>query len=265
MKKRSEWITAVVPITFFTVSIDQDTRQRIWRRTTGTNIRFLTQVETLPKVVSFICLFTNANASTGWFIETLLTVRSVSARKKWYYFGSHGVANLKIGAKWETAEVVVGPIGKLAACQIHRKRTGIVHDSISVSRPFCVPLLDHQVKTGYFVCKSSNPSLCGCHSFFSVYFESDEKQSSFSNASKYLDSSFRFDLMHDASSRLYRLRILVCGLNFHGDYLVLFVEAYSPRSRRNLVIFCLVVSTLKCRLLNVLLVIFIEKLIESRI
>lgn len=84
-------------------------------------------------------------------------------------------------------------------------------------------------------------------------------------ASKYLDSSFRFDLMHDASSRLYRLRILVCGLNFHGDYLVLFVEAYSPRSRRNLVIFCLVVSTLKCRLLNVLLVIFIEKLIESRI
>lgn len=200
MKKRSEWITAVVPITFFTVSIDQDTRQRIWRRTTGTNIRFLTQVETLPKVVSFICLFTNANASTGWFIETLLTVRSVSARKKWYYFGSHGVANLKIGAKWETAEVVVGPTGKLAACQIHRKRTGIVHDSISVSRPFCVPLLDHQVKTGYFVCKSSNPSLRGCHSFFSVYFEPDEKQSSFSNASKYLDSSFRFDLMHDASS-----------------------------------------------------------------
>lgn len=96
-------------------------------------------------------------------------------------------------------------------------------------------------------------------------FRADDKQSSFSNASKYLDSSFRFDLMHDASSRLYRLRILVCGLNFHGDYFVLFVEAYSPRSRRNLVIFCLVVSTLKCRLLNVLLVIFIEKLIESRI
>lgn len=159
----------------------------------------------------------------------------------------------------------MGPTGKLAACQIHRKRTGIVHDSISVSRPFCVPLLDHQVKTGYFVCKSSNPSLRGCHSFFSVYFEPDEKQSSFSNASKYLDSSFRFDLMHDASSRLYRLRILVCGLNFHGDYFVLFVEVYSFRSRRNLVIFCLVVSTLKCRLLNVLLVIFIEKLIESRI
>lgn len=33
--------------------------------------------------------------------------------------------------------------------------------------------------------------------------------------------------MHDASSRLYRLRILVCGLNFHGDYFVLFVEVFS--------------------------------------
>lgn len=73
-----------------------------------------------------------------------------------------GVANLEIGGKWETAEVVVGPTGRLAACQIHRKRTGIVHDSISVSRPFRVLLLG-QVKTGYFVCKSSNLSLRGCH------------------------------------------------------------------------------------------------------
>lgn len=229
MKQRSEWITTVVQITFFTVSINQDTRQRIWRRTTGTNIRFLTQVETFA--VSFICLFTNANASTGWFIETLLTVRSVSAREKWYYFGSHGVANLKIDAKWETAEVVVGPTGKLAACQIHRKRTGIVSRfnfsfSAFLLRPSSRSSENRLFRLQIFESFSTRLPLIFLREFLTCRM----RNKTFSNAFKYLDSSFRFDLMRfNVFSRLYRsISRIVCGLNFHGSH---FIKAYSAFSQ----------------------------------
>lgn len=83
----------------------------------------------------------------------------------------HDQTSLEIAAKWETAEVAAGPAGRHAACQIHRKRTGIVlRDSISVSRPFRrhFSRYFHQPKTGYFVCESFPPPSSRFLRFFFV-------------------------------------------------------------------------------------------------
>lgn len=145
-------------------------------------------------------------------------------REVWYYFGSRGVANLKIGAKWETAEAVVGPTGKLAACQIHRKRTGIVHDSISVSRPFFSRPSSRPSENRLFRLQIFESLLYAVAIDFSVEKQNVRKRIWISR----LVVSLRFN-SRCLYSRLYIYidRILVCGLNFHGDYFVLFVWSSS--------------------------------------